>query len=365
MEPTTHAISEPATSFVYNPGKSLYEQFAQTKSTPDCLSHSAASLTNEISSQDSSNLMHLREIATSTTRKRQRSEEETNRPIDGVAGSGGQQGNPVFGALTLFEGSPAYKQRRKPVGNRVRRHNSAERDMSESMSPGLETQEDRRCLPASDAASQLYQSSTSHERPSATFRNISAHLSGHDDNRHSMPYFTTPHSGQFYHLPLTAQMTAQGGASLHPRNMEEDARYQSRFPNLNLSSANIWSSPMPYYCSADRSRLTSGSPVPALATLPPPPQLISYQQSQRGMSVGLPEQRALEQDSRRYRSATPTISRHHMYAQSLADISAAVPSFTPDSGANITSLPFHASVRSTDLPQPDGRSHRAEEFADG
>lgn len=180
VESTTEAVAEPALSFVYNPQKTLYEQFTKAaelekenkagssggsqidgsggsgdevmskpfsaplrskKERPTIITTAPPSLAEESDSLPTPSgesqvlLMPPRSgpgltpvSATTSSSSCTSADERSVSPVDSACGSAvnsaqapklartfsNPQANSIFGAFSLFEGSPTYKQRRKP-----------------------------------------------------------------------------------------------------------------------------------------------------------------------------------------------------------------------------------------------------------
>nr|CRX79148.1 hypothetical protein ls5930a1_00176 [Leucosporidium scottii] len=121
QESTTEAVREPALSFRWNPNKSLFDQF--TTATLDPLS-----LPDERSEDgppapsvgQQSPALPLFPVEESDFRLGQHPAQDFDQPLEQFSADQGRDdaGSNVFGAFSLFEGSPAYKQRRRPLARR-------------------------------------------------------------------------------------------------------------------------------------------------------------------------------------------------------------------------------------------------------
>ncbi|KAB5593766.1 Transcription factor steA [Ceratobasidium theobromae] len=141
LEPTTVVVGEPARSFTYDPKRTLYEQFVASRGgdgdeldraireaerapgttfnpstgleAPPAPSAGALSLARKLEAET-----ELQSDIEATPEPRSRA--GTQQPSNAIANQSGH-GKQFFNMLSLFEGSPSYKQRRKKVAKPSRR----------------------------------------------------------------------------------------------------------------------------------------------------------------------------------------------------------------------------------------------------
>jgi transcription factor STE12 len=129
LEPTTVVIGEPALSFTYEPQRSLYEQFSKGPSSREGegdLEATLRAVDKAVSQRMVDEHAVLPGNVTHTANGPEQSVQDQtlrNAGIDGTAmdqmSSAVKRPNMPFMPFTLFEGSPAYKQRRKKPASKV------------------------------------------------------------------------------------------------------------------------------------------------------------------------------------------------------------------------------------------------------
>ncbi|KAH7103745.1 STE like transcription factor-domain-containing protein [Auriculariales sp. MPI-PUGE-AT-0066] len=109
QESTTMVAAEPALSFSYDQKRSLYEQFGKPESIPSSLPAGPSIYQH---------LLITSNLATSSTASKKRSFDDFDAGVGLVTGAAPVSAvdrSGLLRGLTMFEGSPSYKQRRKKV----------------------------------------------------------------------------------------------------------------------------------------------------------------------------------------------------------------------------------------------------------
>ncbi|KAH7882740.1 STE-12 alpha [Phlebopus sp. FC_14] len=117
LEPTTTISGEPALSFTYEPQRSLYEQFSKAQGTrQDGTTLEALHMVDEVNFKQGiadENNSFLTDVS-QTTGHHVKDMALSNSRLDGMAISSAlQRPSMPFMPVSIFEGSPTYKQRRK------------------------------------------------------------------------------------------------------------------------------------------------------------------------------------------------------------------------------------------------------------
>ena len=113
LEPTTQVVGEPARSFVYDPKRSLYEQFSKARGGIEG-EGDLERVVREITTVESTDGAGSETAVEEPHYAPEPQHDEQGQP----RGTG--PGTPFFSMFSLFEGSPTYKQRRKKTsGNPV------------------------------------------------------------------------------------------------------------------------------------------------------------------------------------------------------------------------------------------------------
>ncbi|MBW0488871.1 hypothetical protein O181_028586 [Austropuccinia psidii MF-1] len=278
VEPTTEAVAEPALSFVYNPNKSLYEQFTEqkaleeadtapphdpettqleegasnpppvvvteagdglyrTKRRPSQISTSAGNSNNGESSgavqeADGSQVLlvppskNMAYRSASGLSSIASADEYRNSPPTSPATTAlssakmvqtfsDPQASSIFGAFSLFEGSPTYKQRRKPGQKRpTKRQESSPGVGSHSVSPmpGAEFDDPYHSRPSSSGGLGF---------PSIPGQTLHAHHYSHPYDRRFRPSTLSPHP---------SMSTLSNGADFGPMNPLEHSALDPNVP---------------------------------------------------------------------------------------------------------------------------------------
>lgn len=194
VEPTTEAVAEPALSFVYNPNKSLFEQFTEQQALQDAEASAGSSQQQSTDSEGSGDEARSHQRSASASRHRpssltradsshenglanvsheadgsqillmppgqgdyrsanlsaaSSSDASLSCPSSGAVSTKPSrtftdpQASAIFGAFALFEGSPTYKQRRKPGAKRTSPLGAAGGSRAQESSPGIASQSER------------------------------------------------------------------------------------------------------------------------------------------------------------------------------------------------------------------------------